>query len=329
MARSSFFCPIKNECEDHEAAVLLEKEVMKTKYPDKGTAAEISLVSSLYPHFNEAKELVQALYGVRTEFIKKNPSLSSKPAYLPTQEEVLESFQNTRSLHLKGELDPPLFLLFLGLLEQKIIHFQPGLKEGFAAFISFIQDDLLNRAEPTIRSLFDSRAMVVSSTPFPQDMVTFILTFSLATFYQSRYRDFLSQLDTFLWEGGYCPVCAVKPHYGLLHSQHGAKTLECWLCGIRWNYLRIKCPYCGNTDQKKLGYFKQDQRESIGRVDFCQNCLSYYKIFDMRDYEQEDAILPIHHLATLSWDLLARQEGFQPGSELEWLSEEELHTLER
>lgn len=301
---------------------------MKTHYSNQGMEEEIRLATSLYPHFKEGQDLVQALYGVRGTFIEKNPSFFHQPVNLPSQEEVQEHFENARPLHLKGELEESLFPSFLHLLGEEIIHFQPGLKEGMTAFIQFIRDDLAATSEPTLRGLFDSLERVVSETPLPQDLVTLIFTFSLATFYQSRYQDFLSQVDTYLWEGGYCPICAVKPHYGLLQAQNGSRVLECWLCGIRWNYLRIKCPFCGNVNQKQLGYFREE-KESLGRVDFCEHCHSYYKIFDLRHYERDDAILPIHNLATLPWDLLARKEGFLPGSGLEWLSEEELHTLER
>lgn len=290
---------------------------------------EIKVLGQLYPDFREAQDLVTSLYQARSKYLTKHHESMKIKASLPTKEEVKESLLSSRSLHLKGEIDASYFLLFLKSMERGMKGKNPAMKKEFPAFLSIMEDKLRDQESPTCRDIFSSLESIVSASPFEKDLVTFILTFSLASLYQAYYRDFLTTIDTSLWDGGYCPVCAQKPHYGMLDSQEGSKVLECWLCATRWNFPRIKCPFCGNEKQKKLSYFTRDDRETICRVDLCEVCNSYYKIFDIREYQQDDADLALHNLATLSYDIMARREGLLPGSELEWLNEEELQTFER
>lgn len=299
---------------------------MDKKYQEKEILRQIEVASRLYPDFG-AIDLLKAIYGTQANFLQRHPSLYNKGHSYPSLEKVEETLAANKSLHLKGELHQGLFIDFLKELGEDLKRFQPSIKKEFPAFISFIED-YLSMEGITLWGLFEDQKSIISATPFARDLVSFIITFSLGTFYQTCYQDFLMGLDTTLWDGGYCPVCSVKPHYALLQENGGARVLECWLCSTSWNFLRIKCPFCGTIDQEKLGYFTKTDKESICRVDYCTNCNSYYKTYDVREYERDELYLPVHHLATLSWDMLARREGFLPGSGLEWVNEEELQTQE-
>lgn len=289
---------------------------------------EMEALPSLYPDFKEAYDLIEGLYLARDRFLKKHLSHLTTTS-LPSKEEVEESMKSSRSLHLKGELEVTYLFKLLQRMEEEMVEKNPKLREGFPIFLKALEEEVKSQEIPTCRDVFHSLETIVAHTPFEKDLVTFILTFSLSTMYQSMYSDFLSTVDTSLWDGGSCPVCATRPHYGKLELKDGAKILECWLCATSFHFPRIKCPFCGNEDQEKLGYFKRDDRETIARVDYCEICNSYYKIFDVRQYEREEANLALHNLATLSYDLMARGEGLLPGSGLEWVNEEELQTLER
>jgi hypothetical protein len=57
-------------------------------------------------------------------------------------------------------------------------------------------------------------------------------------------------------------------------------------------------------------------------VDFWRACSRYCKVFDLRAFDAHGEIdLGLHNLATLMYDTTARQEGFTPGSELEWVDD--------
>jgi len=109
------------------------------------------------------------------------------------------------------------------------------------------------------------------------------------------------------WEYGYCPLCGSRPDIAYLDEQ-GKRMLHCELCGFEWNYPRIKCPFCENSDSEELGYF-MSQEEKGFRVDFCKKCNAYIKTIDLRVAEAP-APLELENLITLHLDMLAHEQGF-------------------
>jgi len=109
------------------------------------------------------------------------------------------------------------------------------------------------------------------------------------------------------WEYGYCPLCGSWPDIAYLDEQ-GTRMLHCELCGFEWNYPRIKCPFCENSDSKELGYFMSQEEKGL-RVDFCKKCNVYIKTIDLRVAEAP-APLELENLITLHLDMLAHEQGF-------------------
>ncbi len=96
-----------------------------------------------------------------------------------------------------------------------------------------------------------------------------------------------------------------------LTGEEGVRKLHCAVCATDWNFPRLRCSYCGNTDTDTLEYFTAEG-ESSHRVDVCRKCSSYLKVVDNR---QAGTALPmdIEDVATLHLDLLAQREGFTRG----------------
>ena len=113
------------------------------------------------------------------------------------------------------------------------------------------------------------------------------------------------------WDYGYCPLCGSFPDMACLDEQ-GKRMLHCELCGSEWRYPRLKCPFCGNTEPKELGYFVSEQEEGF-RVDFCKKCKVYIKTLDMRVVESPAPLEP-ENLITLHLDMLAHEQGFETPS---------------
>lgn len=111
------------------------------------------------------------------------------------------------------------------------------------------------------------------------------------------------------WTRGYCPLCGAGPGMACL-DQAGKRRLHCSLCGTEWFYRRIGCPFCGNEDQERLGYFTADGEEGV-RVALCEVCRRYLKTVDRRILESP-APLDLEHLATLHLDLSAADRGYRP-----------------
>ncbi len=111
------------------------------------------------------------------------------------------------------------------------------------------------------------------------------------------------------WSEGYCPVCGKEPKIGELREEEGYRYLYCSQCGIDWSFMRVKCPFCGNEEQKSLAYFSVEGDERY-RVDVCDNCKRYIKTVDFRS-TNEKADLEVEDIATIHLDMLANEEGYR------------------
>ncbi|MDD2673136.1 MAG: formate dehydrogenase accessory protein FdhE [Syntrophales bacterium] len=141
-----------------------------------------------------------------------------------------------------------------------------------------------------------------------EDLVGFLIEESLRPVLEriaGRYRESIARSD---WREGYCPVCGKEPKIGELREEEGARYLFCSQCGTNWQFRRIKCPFCGNEEQKTLSYFTVEEDERY-RVDVCDRCKRYIKTVDFRK-TQEEADLDIEDIATLHLDVLANEEGY-------------------
>ncbi len=126
--------------------------------------------------------------------------------------------------------------------------------------------------------------------------------------YIHLFRESVSaDLDKTEWHHGYCPFCGSWPLMAFFEKS-GKRYLRCELCGEKWSFSRIKCPFCNTQEQDKLGYFEAEQEEGF-RIYFCRECGRYIKTMDMRSFE-EVAPPALENLATLHLDLLARDHDF-------------------
>ena len=117
-----------------------------------------------------------------------------------------------------------------------------------------------------------------------------------------------ANIDADGWDYGYCPMCGSQPDMAYF-AKTGRRHLHCELCGEEWAYSRIKCPFCDNQDQEKLGYFEAEEEEGF-RVYFCRECMRYLKTIDKKAFE-EVAPLELENLATIHLDLLANENQFK------------------
>jgi FdhE protein len=111
------------------------------------------------------------------------------------------------------------------------------------------------------------------------------------------------------WTEGYCPICGKEPKIGEIRAaEEGKRYLFCHQCGYKWNFRRIKCPFCGNEEQHSLAYFAVEGEERY-RVDVCNKCRRYIKTVDL-DKNGEEVNLDVEDIATLHLDMLAYEEGY-------------------
>ena len=125
-------------------------------------------------------------------------------------------------------------------------------------------------------------------------------------YFAEQYSDIIARSE---WAEGYCPICGKEPKIGELKGDEERRFLFCNQCGLEWNYSRIKCPFCGNEEQKTLAYFTVEGEERY-RVDVCNVCKRYVKMVDSTDVA-EKANLDVEDIATLHLDMLATEEGYE------------------
>ena len=76
------------------------------------------------------------------------------------------------------------------------------------------------------------------------------------------------------WHKGYCPVCGSMPELSFTKAEEGQRWLRCALCGHRWRFVRLSCPFCENEDPEKLLFYYIDGREQE-RAEICEKCGRY------------------------------------------------------
>ncbi|MFO7773767.1 MAG: formate dehydrogenase accessory protein FdhE [Dehalococcoidia bacterium] len=283
---------------------------------------EIERCTRLYEGFADAAPFVKAVYECVDRFRQDHP-ITPQPAVDP--QEAADMLRAGRSLEVNPALDTEAAVELLIRIGEALVEANPELETTMRVVEEKLEQFLLNSPDKVSKEdMWGLCQVLVRETELEQDLATFLFSTTLSYFYREHLQGTADVLRTDLWQGGNCPLCAEKPHYGLLRPKDGAKELECWLCETTWVHSRIKCPFCGNEEQEDLGYFTVEDQE-ICRVSFCQRCRQYLKIIDGRKFDASGGIiLSIHNLASLSHDLLARQEGFAPGSGLEWVNQQEI-----
>ena len=84
--------------------------------------------------------------------------------------------------------------------------------------------------------------------------------------------------------GNRCQSCGGAPQLSILHTtsdlEGGGRQLLCATCLTTWPFRRVVCPFCGEEDDQKLGYFHTPAFDHL-RVDGCDSCRHYLKTVDL------------------------------------------------
>jgi formate dehydrogenase maturation protein FdhE len=106
-----------------------------------------------------------------------------------------------------------------------------------------------------------------------------------------------------------CPLCGALPLLGILRPEgDGAKrSLVCSFCSTEWNYRRILCANCGETDEPKLPVFVAEQFPHI-RTEACDTCRTYLRTIDLT--KDGHAIPIVDDLAALPLSLWAHEHTY-------------------
>jgi len=142
-----------------------------------------------------------------------------------------------------------------------------------------------------------------------KSILVFVVKESLKPFLEKYCEGIKEEVSEENFAGGSCPVCGSFPSISELRGEEGKRYLVCPDCQMEWTYDRIKCPFCGIEDQKKIEYFTPE-KESRYRVMLCKSCTHYLKVLDFREMEKPP-VFEVEHLATLHLDVIAKKEGYE------------------
>ena len=111
-----------------------------------------------------------------------------------------------------------------------------------------------------------------------------------------------------------CPRCNGAPQLSILESTSattgdgGARRLQCATCLTTWPFGRVRCPSCGEEDERKLGYFQSPALEHV-RVDACETCKRYLKTIDLGRLGVAEPL--VDEVAGAPLDVWAREQGYE------------------
>lgn len=110
------------------------------------------------------------------------------------------------------------------------------------------------------------------------------------------------------WSNPYCPVCGSRPSMTQLITAESSRrrVLVCGCCGTRWNFPRMRCPFCENANDHRL-FVLAIQGEKHLRIDYCDACSGYLKTYVG---EGEEKVL-LADWTSLHLDLLAQDRGLK------------------
>ena len=85
------------------------------------------------------------------------------------------------------------------------------------------------------------------------------------------------------WRRGSCPACGTPPLLGELRgggtagSPEHDRVLRCGRCLSSWNFPRLRCTNCGETNHRRLSYLHGKGEGDFRRAEVCSSCNSYLK----------------------------------------------------
>jgi len=111
---------------------------------------------------------------------------------------------------------------------------------------------------------------------------------------------------------GVCPACGRAPVASLVVDWAGANRARyccCSLCGTMWNYVRIKCTFCGGT--KGIAYYGIEEGAGEVAAETCEACGTYAKHLHQHKNPQLEAFAD--DIASFGLGVLVREKGFRRG----------------
>jgi FdhE protein len=279
-----------------------------------------SLVNRQVKRYVEANPKLKGIMGLYREIFSVQRKLSQEiPDQLPHIEgaQVAYRIEENRLLIEADELkvDLPVLKKMIRELGKVLEEKGESPVEGMDKFLAEeLKDDdkLRGLVNAFLEHEDEELARRMEGYALDPALLYMLLHISLAPFYWKMAGALARKADLGQVPRGRCPVCGDLPVMGLLRPEEGLRVLECSLCGTRWGFPRIMCPFCSNVDQSKLKYIFANDDDSR-RAYLCDKCKKYVKVSSPPSEKDEEFLISLEDLATAHLDLAAEEKGYQRG----------------
>jgi FdhE protein len=183
------------------------------------------------------------------------------------------------------------------------------MKNNIQAIEEAITINALNLKE-LLKGFYDDSLIDRISKEFniEKTILIFLVHMSIQPSIHANVEILKDHIDFKKWLMGYCPICGSLPYMSEL-KENGQRYLICSFCDFQWPWERLKCPFCENSDHKKLHYLYAEGQEAC-RIDLCDKCKQYIKTVDSRKLDHEP-YPDIEDITTLHLDILASDRGYK------------------
>lgn len=202
----------------------------------------------------------------------------------------------------------------------------PALSEGFAS----LRDDL-NKLEKFMLNNSCVLAGVMKGCAAEQpaqiekiaaeadinpQIIELVFRTAVSIVLAQRARAWKELIAGFNWDKGNCPICGSPPMIASIEEGIPRRWLHCSRCLHTWEFSRVICPACANTDQRAMTYFSVEGSDHDSTFT-CEACHCYLitvnKVGDLAQFDAEIAALRLIHL-----DVLMQEKGYTPMAETAW-----------
>ncbi len=138
--------------------------------------------------------------------------------------------------------------------------------------------DVKELAVSSLKGKEDYARGVAAGLDVDLDLIKALALWTMQPILKSLKEISSDRIDVKSWYRGYCPICGSYTRVGYMSGEGRKLFLKCEVCGMEWPFQRLKCPFCGNEDDKKLGFYSLDDNKF--RLYVCEECGEYWKVVD-------------------------------------------------
>ncbi len=138
--------------------------------------------------------------------------------------------------------------------------------------------DIKELAISSLKGKEDYARGVAAGLDVDLDLIKALALWTIQPVLKSLKEISSDEIDVKSWYRGYCPICGSYTRTGYMSGEGRKLTLKCEICGMEWPFRRLKCPFCGNEDEKKLGFYSLESNKF--RLYVCEKCGEYWKVVD-------------------------------------------------